>query len=251
MERNSRLAVEVCAYSLESCLAADRAGADRVELCASPHDGGCTPSAGLVKAVLAATSLEVHVMLRPRGGDFCYDAYEKQTMLDEADELVRSGVHGLVVGALLPNGDLDVDFLKTLRHRVGDISLTCHRAIDVCRDPEAVIEQLIDLNFQRILTSGQKNKALEGIENIAQMVACADGRIEIMAGSGVNPQNCRQFIDIGVDAVHTSARTLRDSAMDYRRPGISMGGLSEVSEFEIAYASEELIRATIQQVRLD
>lgn len=251
MERNSRLAVEVCAYSLESCLAADRAGADRVELCASPHDGGCTPSAGLVKAVLAATSLEVHVMLRPRGGDFCYDAYEKQTMLDEADELVRSGVHGLVVGALLPNGDLDVDFLKTLRHRVGDISLTCHRAIDVSRDPEAVIEQLIDLNFQRILTSGQKNKALEGIENIAQMVACADGRIEIMAGSGVNPQNCRQFIDIGVDAVHTSARTLRDSAMDYRRPGISMGGLSEVSEFEIAYASEELIRATIQQVRLD
>ncbi len=251
MKRNSRLAVEVCAYSLESCLAADRAGADRVELCASPHDGGCTPSAGLVRAVLAETSLEVHVMLRPRGGDFCYDDFEKQTMLEDANELIRSGVHGLVVGALLPNGDLDVPFLQNLRNRVGNFPLTCHRAIDVSREPEAVLEQLIELKFQRILTSGQKNKALEGIENIAQLVAKAAGRIEIMAGSGVNPQNCRQFIDIGVDAVHTSARTVRDSAMYYRRPGISMGGLTEVSEFEIAYASEALIRETIQQARLD
>lgn len=249
MKRNSRIAVEVCAYSLESCLAADRAGADRVELCASPHDGGCTPSAGLVKAVIAATSLEVHAMLRPRGGDFCYDAHEKQTMLVEADELIRMGVHGLVVGALLPNGDLDVPFLQELRNRVGDFPLTCHRAIDVSREPEVVLEQLIDLNFQRILTSGQRNKALEGIGNIAQLVARASGRIEIMAGSGVNPQNCRQFIDIGVDAVHTSARTVRDSAMDYRRPGISMGGLAEVSEFEIPYASEALIRETIQEVQ--
>ncbi|MEY4987997.1 MAG: hypothetical protein RL567_1776 [Bacteroidota bacterium] len=251
MKRKSRLAVEVCAYSLESCIAADHAGADRVELCSSPHDGGCTPSAGLVAAALAATSLEVHVMLRPRGGDFCYDAFEKKTMLAEADELVRAGVHGLVVGALLPNGDLDVAFLQELRQCVGDLPLTCHRAIDVSREPEVVMEQLIALKFQRILTSGQKNKALEGIENIAQMVARAAGRIQIMAGSGVNPQNCRQFVDAGVDAVHTSARTVRDSAMDYRRPGISMGGLTEVSEFEIAVASEELIRATIQQVQLD
>lgn len=251
MKRKSSLAVEVCAYSLESCIAADRAGADRVELCASPHDGGCTPSTGLVHAVLAATSLEVHVMLRPRGGDFCYDTFEKQTMLAEAVNLVQAGVHGLVVGALLPNGDLDMEFLFALRQLVGDIPLTCHRAIDVSRDPEQVIEQLIELNFQRILTSGQKNKALEGIENIAQMVVRAAGRIQIMAGSGVNSQNCRQFIDVGVDAVHTSARTVRDSAMDYRRPGISMGGLTEVSEFEIAVASEELIRATIQQVQLD
>jgi copper homeostasis protein len=251
MERNSRLAVEVCAYSLESCIAADRAGADRVELCSSPHDGGCTPSTGLVAAVLAATSLELHVMLRPRGGDFCYDAFEKKTMLAEADALARAGVHGLVVGALLPNGDLDVAFLQELRQCVGDLPLTCHRAIDVSREPEVVIEQLIALKFQRILTSGQRNKAIEGIENIAQMVARAAGRIQIMAGSGVNPQNCRQFVDVGVDAVHTSARTVRDSAMDYRRPGISMGGLTEVSEFEIAVASEELIRATIQHVQLD
>jgi copper homeostasis protein len=249
MKRKTGVAVEVCAYSLESCLAADRAGADRVELCASPHDGGCTPSAGLVKSVLSLMRLEVHVMLRPRGGDFCYDQLEKQTMLAEADELILTGVHGLVVGALLPNGDLDVEFLSELRSRVGNLSLTFHRAIDVSREPEVVLEQLIKLNFQRILTSGQKNKAIDGIENIAQLVGLSAGRIEIMAGSGVNPQNCQIFLDAGVDAVHTSAKALRDSAMEYRRPGISMGGLSEVSEFEIAYSNEELIRETIERVR--
>jgi copper homeostasis protein len=249
MKRKTGVAVEVCAYSLESCLAADRAGADRVELCASPHDGGCTPSCGLVKSVLSLMRLEVHVMLRPRGGDFCYDQLEKQTMLAEADELILTGVHGLVVGALLPNGDLDVEFLTELRSRVGNLSLTFHRAIDVSREPEVVLEQLIKLNFQRILTSGQKNKAIDGIENIAQLVGLSAGRIEIMAGSGVNPQNCQIFLDAGVDAVHTSAKALRDSAMEYRRPGISMGGLSEVSEFEIAYSNEELIRETIERVR--
>jgi copper homeostasis protein len=150
----------------------------------------------------------------------------------------------LVVGALLPNGDLDVDFLQELREEVGDLSLTFHRAIDVSREPDQVLEQLVSLGFRRILTSGLRDKAIDGIENIADLVIQADGRIEIMAGSGVNPHNC-----IGVDAVHTSAKTLRDSAMVYRRPGISMGGLAEVSEFEIAYSSEDLIRETIAQVR--
>jgi copper homeostasis protein len=204
-----------------------------------------------VKAVLASTKLGVHVMLRPRGGDFCYDKSEKQTMIAEAIDLVSAGVHGLVVGALLPNGDLDVSFLQELRQSVGGISLTFHRAIDVSRDPELVLEQLIELKFQRILTSGQKSKALEGLENIAQLVKRSAGRIEIMAGSGVNPQNCQQFLAIGVDAVHTSARMVRKSAMDYRREGISMGGLSEVSEFEVAYADEAIIRDVIQQVRLN
>ncbi len=249
MKRKSAIAVEVCAYSLESCLAADRAGADRVELCASPHDGGCTPSMGLVKAVLASTNMEVHAMLRPRGGDFCYDAYERENLIADARELKQAGVHGLVLGALVPSGDLDVELMQMIRAEVGDMSLTFHRAIDVSREPEVVIEQLITLGFQRILTSGLRDRAIEGIENIAQFVMQANGRIEIMAGSGVNPQNCQHFLDIGVDAVHTSAKTLRDSAMEYRRPGISMGGFAEVSEFEIAYSSESLIRETIQIVR--
>jgi copper homeostasis protein len=249
MKNNPEIAVEVCAYSLISCLAADRAGADRVELCASPHEGGTTPSTGLVKRVLADTRLEVHAMLRPRGGDFCYDATEKQTMLAEANDLVEAGVHGLVVGALLPNGDLDVDFLVEVKRAAQGVALTCHRAIDVSRDPLALMEELIRLGFVRILSSGQKDKAMDGIESLAELVERADGRIQIMAGSGVNPQNCTFFKQIGVDAIHLSARTVRDSLMEYRRPGISMGGVAEISEFEVALASEEIIRQAIQQIR--
>jgi copper homeostasis protein len=127
--------------------------------------------------------------------------------------------------------------------------LTCHRAVDVSREPLEVMEQLIAIGFNRILTSGCKDKALDGIENIAELVAAAKGRIQIMAGSGVNPMNCLEFVQIGVDAIHLSARTTRNSEMEYRRPGISMGGVAEISEFEVAYSSEEIIRAAISKIQ--
>ena len=243
------VSVEVCAYSLFSCLAADRAGAQRVELCASPWEGGTTPSAGLVEQALLETSLEIHAMVRPRGGDFVYDTSEKQTMLAEARSLITQGVHGIVVGALKPDGSLDVEFLREFRAIAGDRELTCHRAIDVSKDPIQVMEELIALGFNRILTSGGKNKALDGLENIAELVQAAKGRIQIMAGSGVNPVNCLDFVQIGVNAVHLSARTTRNSEMEYRRPGISMGGVAEISEFEVAYSSEEIIRAAIFKIQ--
>lgn len=249
MRPSTPVSVEVCAYSLFSCLAADRAGAQRVELCASPWEGGTTPSAGLVEQALKETSLEIHAMVRPRGGDFVYDETEKQTMLAEARSLIAQGVHGIVVGALKPNGDLDVAFMREFRKIAGDRELTCHRAIDVSRDPIQMMEELISLGFNRILTSGGKNKALDGLENIAELVRAAKGRIQIMAGSGVNPVNCLDFVQIGVNAVHLSARTTRNSEMEYRRPGISMGGVAEISEFEVAYSSEEIIRAAISKIQ--
>lgn len=249
MRSSTPVSVEVCAYSLFSCLAADRAGAQRVELCASPWEGGTTPSAGLVEQALQETSLEIHAMVRPRGGDFVYDETEKQTMLAEARSLIAQGVHGIVVGALKPNGDLDVEFMREFRKIAGDRELTCHRAIDVSRDPIQVVEELIGIGFNRILSSGGKNKALDGIENLAELVAASKGRIQIMAGSGVNPVNCLDFIQVGVNAVHLSARTTRNSEMEYRRPGISMGGVAEISEFEVAYSSEEIIRAAISKIQ--
>jgi len=249
MRSSTPVSVEVCAYSLFSCLAADRAGAHRVELCASPWEGGTTPSAGLVEQALKQTTLEIHVMVRPRGGDFVYDETEKQTMLAEASSLISQGVHGLVVGALNPDGSLDTEFLQAFRKIARDRELTCHRAIDVSRNPIQVMEELIALGFNRILTSGGKNKALDGIENLSEMVAASKGRIQIMAGSGVNPVNCLDFVQIGVDAIHLSARTTRNSEMEYRRPGISMGGVEEISEFEVAYSSEEIIRAAISKIQ--
>jgi copper homeostasis protein len=249
MPNPTPVSVEVCAYSLYSCLAADRAGAQRVELCASPWEGGTTPSAGLVEQALNLTSLEIHAMVRPRGGDFVYDETEKQTMLAEARALVAQGVHGIVVGALLPSGDLDIEFLREFRKIADGRELTCHRAIDVSLEPLEVMEQLIAIGFNRILTSGCKDKALDGIENIAELVAAAKGRIQIMAGSGVNPMNCLEFVQVGVNAIHLSARTTRNSKMEYRRPGISMGGVAEISEFEVAYSSEEIIRAAIYKIQ--
>jgi copper homeostasis protein len=248
MEKNPGVQVEVCAYSYISCLAADRAGANRVELCASPWDGGTTPSGGLLSQVLSQTNIEVHAMLRPRGGDFCYDSHEKDTMEAEAIALIESGVHGLVLGALLPNGEIDYAFIDRIRKATGTIPLTFHRAIDVSKEPILVMEALISLGFTRILTSGQRDKALDGILNIAHMVQASNARIEIMAGSGVHPDNCQDFMQIGVDAIHLSARAMKDSQMEYRRPNISMGGIPGISEFEIMYASEELIRKTVNKV---
>lgn len=240
--------VEVCSYSLFSCLSADRAGAHRVELCGSPWEGGTTPSMGLTKASLASTSIEIHTMLRPRGGDFCYDSFEKESMLYEIEPMLKAGVHGMVVGALLPNGEIDYPFIQKIKQEVGNLPLTFHRAIDVSKKPLDVLNALIDLKFTRILTSGCKNKAHEGIEMIAELVNASRGQIEIMAGSGVNPTNCLDFVSAGVNAVHLSARTTKNSLMEYRRPGISMGGVAEISEFEIAYSSEEIIRETLQKI---
>ena len=241
--------VEVCSYSLFSTISADRAGAHRVELCGSPWEGGTTPSLGLVKASIASSNIEIHTMLRPRGGDFCYDSFEKDTMLFEIESLIKTGVHGIVVGALLPNGDVDYPFMEKIKAEVGSLPLTFHRAIDVSKDPLEVLNALVELGFTRILTSGCKNKAHDGIEMIAEMVNESQGRIEIMAGSGVNPINCLDFVSAGVNAVHLSARTTKNSLMEYRRPGISMGGVAEISEFEIAYSNEEIIRETVQKIK--
>ena len=248
MKKNPGVSVEVCAYSYISCLAADHAGANRVELCASPWEGGTTPSAGLVSQVLSQTNIEVHAMLRPRGGDFCYDSYEKDTLESEAMALIESGVHGLVLGALLPNGEIDYVFMDRIRRATGAIPLTFHRAIDVSKNPLSVMEALISLGFTRILTSGQRDKALDGIGNIAQLVDASNARIEIMAGSGVNPDNCQEFLQIGVDAIHLSARAMKDSQMEFRNPNISMGGIPGISEFEIMYANEDIIRETVAKL---
>lgn len=240
--------VEICSYSLFSVHAAEKGGAHRVELCASPWDGGTTPSGGLVKAALATSKIEIHAMLRPRGGDFCYSSTEKDTMKYELEELMNAGVHGVVVGALLPNGEPDVSFLSEIKKMAGNTALTCHRAIDVAKDTVGMVALLVELGYQRILSSGQKNKAIDGLETLASMVQIANKRIEIMAGSGVNSENCLRFLEIGCDAVHLSARKVVPGEMQYKKPGISMGGVEGVSEFDVFFADESEIRKTVYNI---
>ncbi len=240
--------VEICAYSLLSVQVADRAGAHRVELCSSPWDGGTTPSGGMVKAALKESSIEIHAMLRPRGGDFCYSPLEKETIRYELDQLLEAGVHGIVFGALLPSGDPDLAFLQEIKNRVGAVPLTCHRAIDVARDSLEMLEYLIQIGFTRILSSGERNKALDGLENLVQMVEKSKNRIEIMAGSGVNASNCTEFLKIGCHAIHLSARKSVHGLMEFQKSGISMGGIEGVSEFDVFFANEEEIRRVVEIV---
>ena len=162
---------EICANSVESCVEAQRGGADRVELCAGIPEGGTTPSYGdivMARKVLGTTKL--HVIIRPRGGDFLYSDLERQIMLEDVRMARKVGVDGVVFGALLPDGDIDMDFMQQLMAECKGMSVTFHRAFDVCRDPFLALEQIIELGCDRILTSGQMPKAEEGVDLLKQLV---------------------------------------------------------------------------------
>ena len=238
--------VEVCTFSLESCIAAELGGAKRIELCASLYEGGTTPSAGLIKLAKQRTSIEIHAMIRPRGGDFCYS--EDEILVMQADiRMAKSlGCEGVVLGILQKDGKVNIAQTQALVDLAKPMKVTFHRAIDMTPDYLEALENIIETGCNRILTSGQKNTAMEGIENLKSLVKQANGRIEIMAGSGVNADNAQTLIHTGVDALHLTGKSVRDSEMLYRKAGIAMGGLSEVPEYEIVYSDVEKIRAVVE-----
>jgi copper homeostasis protein len=241
--------IEICAFSLESCLAAEKGGANRIELCGSMYEGGTTPSAGLIQLAKQKVSIEIHAMIRPRGGDFCYSDDEISVMQADIRMAKKLGCEGVVLGILQPNGQVNIAQTKALVALAKPTQVTFHRAIDMTPDYPKALEDIIETGCDRILTSGQKNTAIEGIENIKTLIKQADGRIEIMAGSGVNADNVQTLIHMGVDALHLTGKSIRDSEMVYRREGIAMGGLSEVPEYEIVYSDFEKIRAVVNMAR--
>ncbi|MCU0467763.1 MAG: copper homeostasis protein CutC [Arcicella sp.] len=245
MINTGNIEVEVCAFSLESCLAAERAGAKRVELCSAMYEGGTTPSAGLIQLVKKQTNLEVYAMIRPRGGDFCYSNHEIDVMKADIEVAKNLGCDGVVLGILQTDGSVDVLQTKQMVGLAQPMKVTFHRAIDMTHNYEEALEAIIEAGCHRILTSGQKNTAIEGIENIKKLVKCANGRIEVMVGSGVNAQNAAILASTGVNAIHLTGKSSRDSAMIYRKEGIMMGGLSEVPEYDIVYSDTEKIRAVV------
>lgn len=178
--------IEICANSAQSCVEAEAGGATRVELCAGIPEGGTTPSYGEIKTAKALTSkIDINVIIRPRGGDFLYTEAEVQSMLLDIELCKELKVHGVVFGCLTKDGDIDVPLMRRLIEAAKPLSVTCHRAFDVCRDPFTALEQLIELGCDRILTSGQQSDAVKGIPLIAELVKRADGRIIIMPGCGV------------------------------------------------------------------
>ncbi|MCG8372890.1 MAG: hypothetical protein MI700_05135 [Balneolales bacterium] len=183
-------------------------GIRRVELCSSLDLGGLTPSSALIEACCKIRGPEVHVMIRPRAGDFVYSANELLLMLSNIEIAKKYGAKGVVFGALTKKGRLDEVALKQLidQSKSLDLDVTFHRAFDVIQNPVQAMQQLIELDVNRILTSGQQVKAEQGIDLIQQLVESAQGKVQIMAGSGVNASNAPLFIRAGVDALHCTAR---------------------------------------------
>jgi copper homeostasis protein len=242
--RNS-IKIEVCTFSLESCLAAEKGGANRIELCGSMYEGGTTPSAGLIQIAKQRVSIEIHAMIRPRGGDFCYSDDEISVMQADIRIAKELGCEGIVLGILQSNGQVNIGQTKALVALAKPMRVTFHRAIDMTPNYSKALEDIIEIGCDRILTSGQKNTAIEGIEYIKNLVKQAKGRIEIMAGSGVNADNVQMLLHTGVNALHLTGKSIRNSEMVYRKERIAMGGLSEVPEYEIIYSDSEKIRKVV------
>ena len=236
--------IEICANSAQSCVEAEMGGASRVELCAGIPEGGTTPSYGEIKTAQALTStIDINVIIRPRGGDFLYTKAEVEAMLLDIELCKQLGVHGVVFGCLTSEGDIDVPLMRRLIEAAKPLSVTCHRAFDVCRDPFAALEQLIELGCDRILTSGQQSTAEKGIPLLKQLVERAGQRIIIMPGCGVREGNIARIeAETGAREFHTSARSVVHSQMRYRKEEVPMGSSAVTSEFETVQTDREKVK---------
>lgn len=222
--------LEVCCYSMECAQEAQRQGADRIELCAAPQEGGLTPSLGVLKTVRQTVTIPVHPIIRPRGGDFCYTDGEFAAMLDDVATVREIGFPGLVIGVLDPDGRVDIPRMKKIMAAAGPLAVTFHRAFDMCVNPHEAWHALADLGVARILTSGQQSSAEKGLSLITELIALGDTPT-IMAGAGVRAANLEKFLQAGVKEVHSSAGQWVPSPMRFRNPGLSMSTDADADEY--------------------
>lgn len=236
--------LEIVVYNIESALKAQEGGADRIELCDNPGEGGTTPSFGIIESVRQNVNLDVYVMIRPRGGDFHYTNYEFHSMKRDIYQCQRISVDGIVLGILNADGTLDKKRCKELIDKARPLKVTCHRAFDMTRDPFEALEACIEVGFDRILTSGHRTSALLGANLIGELIKKANGRIAIMPGSGVNENTVEEIVrKTGATEIHFSATAFRDSAMQYRNPAIAGMGSEEGSEFKYRTVDPQRVRA--------
>jgi copper homeostasis protein len=242
--------IEICANSVESAVKAQEGGAYRVELCAGIPEGGTTPSFGeirMARQLLQHTKL--HVIIRPRGGDFLYTQLEQEIMLHDIKVARQLGADGVVFGCLTAEGNVDIPAMKKLMNAVGDMSVTFHRAFDMCREPKEALEQIIELGCHRILTSGTEANAVKGIPTLKELVEQADGRIIIMPGCGVNPDNILQIAEeTGAKEFHFSGRSSQESDMIFRNPKVSMGGTVKIEEYQKDVTDPEIVKAAVAEL---
>lgn len=250
MNRND-FRFEICANSVESCIAAQNGGADRVELCAGIPEGGTTPSYGEIKVarrLLSSTLL--HVIIRPRGGDFLYSELEMERMEEDIRMCKTLGVDGVVFGCLTEDGKVDIEKNRRLTACAQGMSTTFHRAFDRATDPFAAMESIISLGCDRILTSGQQPKAIEGTPLLAQLREKAAGRITLLAGSGINEDNIRNIYEAtGIREYHFSARITQKSKMRNMCSNVYMGAKG-ADESNILVTDSKRVTDTIRSLCL-
>lgn len=204
--------IEIVVYNIESALEAQKGGADRIELCDNPGEGGTTPSVGIIELVRKNLNIEVYVMIRPRGGDFVYTNLEVEAMMRDIDICKELKIEGVVFGILNEEGRIDRERCKKLIEHARPLKVTCHRAFDMTRDAVEALEDCVEAGFDRILTSGRLPSAMEGSGLIRQLVQQAKNRIIIMPGGGINEQNVMELIrEAGVSEIHFSAKLFQPS----------------------------------------
>lgn len=234
--------LEVCVDSVESAISAYKGGADRLELCSGLVIGGLTPTLAMFDEIKKRIPTPINVLIRPRFADFCYDEYEKQVILNEIKMFKKAGANGVVIGALLKNGELDTEFIKECVECARGIDVTLHRAFDVCKDPVKSLKQSISLGVNTILTSGQESDCTKGRELIKKLVELADGKIDILVGAGVSDEIIKDMYEYTkAISYHMSGKIIKQSCMEYRKENVPMG-IESLSEFEIYSTDENKIR---------
>ncbi len=237
---------EICVDSVAGVRAAKDAGADRVELCGDLLEGGITPSRGMIQKARSVGDIGLNVMIRPRGGDFLFDADEFAVMEADIDTAKTEGADGVVIGLLLANGEIDVARTKALIAQARPLSVTFHRAFDMTPNPFEALETLIGLGAERVLTSGQEASVLEGLPLVTELVRRAGERIIVMPGGGITARNVERIVSAARPReIHFAALETESSAMHYRRTHVFMGGELRPPEYDRLVTSQDTIRSVM------
>ena len=242
------MVLEICVDSLESAIVAAKGGAERIELCSDLMEGGITPSAGLIQAVRNAVAIDLFAMIRPRGGDSVYSGHELEVMEKDIAEAKRLGANGVVFGVLRGDGRVDIRRTEQLVKLASPMQVTFHRAFDMTPDLEQACEDVIAAGAHRILTSGGKQTARKGREQIARLVKRAGTRIGVMAGSGINARNAAELASVtGAAEFHASLRKQVKNPVKYRKNDVSVGVRKSVDfiRFMLAEADVRALRQAL------
>lgn len=243
--------LEVCAGSLASALAAQKGGAFRIELCDNLYEGGTTPSIGTIELARQMLSIRLHVIIRPRGGDFLYSDLEYQIIKRDIERCNQAGVDGVVIGFLTADGKIDIERTREIVQLARPMAVTFHRAFDMAVDPFEALEHLKLTGVDRILTSGQKNQAPDGAELISQLIEKSGDKIIIMPGGGLSEHNISDFAHkVKASEYHATLRHTVESGMNFRRDDVFMGGLSSIPEFSILETDPERVAEMLSKLQL-